>query len=201
MALASAHDRTISIPSAALGGGTALGAASHGAVAGIIPRNQRQSEWCWAACLQMVLGKFGITKSQCELANAATGNHECCDSEANASSSLCDQPIQVLQYASEYAKYQVASNLQTQSLSYAAAQQEIASDRPVQVGIQWSFGGHAVLVVGWDDSADGQYLLVNWPTLSPSDPSASGSMLYQELLSPNNSAGTWKWSWTGIHAL
>ena len=158
-------------------------------------------EWCWAACLQMVLGKFGLTRTQCELADEANGMVGCRDCAAAQSSIRYDQPLAVSQVTAEYGKHQIACTQHNEPISYRSVQLEIAADRPVQVGIDWGLGCHAVLIVGWDEGPDGQYLLVNWPRLAPTDASAVGCMLYQELVSPNGNTGIWRWTWTGIGAL
>jgi hypothetical protein len=201
MTLAPARERTIFIPAHTPEPGALVGGSrSHRALPGIRARNQRAPEWSWAACLQMVLGKFGISKDQCELADAGYGLKACRDCDASLSSIRYDQPLPVAQFAAEYAKYQIACQYYEGPISYRAIQAEIDSGRPVQAGIDWRLGCHALLIVGWEESVDGQYLLVNWPRLSPTDASASGSILYQELLIPNNRTGAWKWSWVGIEA-
>jgi hypothetical protein len=150
--------------------------------------------------MQMVLSKFGISRNQCELANVADSINGCHESDVSASSIRWDQPLSVTQFTAEYARYGIASSFHDGPVSYEEVQSELGSDRPVQVGIEWSLGGHAVVIVGWEESPDGRYLLVNWPRLAPTDASAAGSILYEELLSPNDDVGTWKWSWTGIEA-
>ncbi len=39
---------------------------------------QQTGMWCWAASTQMILGYYGITVQQCELANKQFGKNDCC---------------------------------------------------------------------------------------------------------------------------
>ena len=126
----------------------AWGPNSRGAVTGIRARNQRAPEWCWAACLQMVLGKFGIAKDQWELAGAGYGLDGPSASDASSPSIRYDHPVAVARVAAEYAKNQVKCRFHDGPISYGAVQAELGSDRPVLVGIEWGPGCHAAKSCG-----------------------------------------------------
>src|SRR5437016_1161349 len=53
---------------------------------------QEQTEWCWAACSQMVAAFFGNSAvKQCELANFLHNQTKCCQ---KPDSNACNQPAQ-----------------------------------------------------------------------------------------------------------
>lgn len=55
-------------------------------IIGNVPNNlqpQQTGNWCWAATTQMIAQHFGITVTQCSLANYRFGKSNCCDSETS----------------------------------------------------------------------------------------------------------------------
>src|SRR4051812_28367077 len=68
----------------------------------IPPIGQEQTNWCWAACMQMVLTKLGNAVQQCSLADSAHGQRGCCGAP---SSRLCNKPVKASDIASEWRKH------------------------------------------------------------------------------------------------
>ena len=158
---------------------------------GYVPVKQEQDEWCWAACIEMVLHKSGDTsKQQGDLADAAFGETGCL---LAPKSSFCDRPIQIDHFGTEYNRYGFNCVGPSGALSFAQIQAEIAAGRPVQVGVLWTLGGgHAVLVTGWDQQGTDQFVRVDDP-----DHGSTGMKHYSELLTAFGE-GTWSYSWTMI---
>src|SRR3954470_6457479 len=64
--------------------------------------DQEQGEWCWAACMQMVLQAKGSSPSHCQMACQAFGHLTCCPFP---SSSQCDLPLPIDSISSEWGRY------------------------------------------------------------------------------------------------
>jgi hypothetical protein len=56
---------------------------------GIEIRSQLCSNWCWAASIEMLSEKYGISTTQCEVVSARFTNSVCC--EATACLTFCNQ--------------------------------------------------------------------------------------------------------------
>lgn len=110
---------------------------------------QLQSNWCWAACSQMVFGYYHTNSlQQCDLASRQF-NQLCC---ANPSAAACDQgewPENV------YPKYHMGFSIIKASMSFSDVANEIAQQRPVEVYYAWTGGGaHVALITGVYDNND-----------------------------------------------
>ena len=152
---------------------------------------QEQTEWCWAACAQMVLCYYGNKAvHQCDLASRLFGQPCCKD----PSSALCNEPAQVPDIASIYTDWKrpsmpkyVHGNVPFQTL-----QDEINAKRPVEVGFTWNDGtGHQAIICGWDIDGTGPLLLVNDPRWG------SGAVYYANLVIAYG-WGSWEHTWTSI---
>ncbi len=163
---------------------------------GIAPQLQEQTEWCWATCLKIVLEANGVAgKHQCDFPNAAFSLTGCC---LAPSSSMCNSPIPIVQFATEYNRYGFRANYQAGSLSFIALQNELNAGNPIQIGIIWKGGygaGHALLITGWDQDEGGS--LVLWTN---SLDNSFNHTHYDDFLT-NFAQWEWKWSWTGIKKL
>ena len=111
---------------------------------------QEQTEWCWAACADMVSDFYGnAAVCQCEFANWLFGLSDCC---SVPSSSLCNRPAEVTDVCGVYNAFGVQCASSSGTISLAALQYEIDQGRPIEAGLAWTGGGgHAVLVYGYDD--------------------------------------------------
>jgi hypothetical protein len=138
----------------------------------------------------MILQKDGdLTTKQCELANRAFGLTGCCGAPSGF---LCNQPLPVIQVASEWLKAGFSAIYDSGTVSFSTIQLEIGAGRPIEVGIAWSGGGgHAILIVGWNHGPEGQFAVINDPK------TGTGSIPLQDVIS-GFGMGEWKWTWLGI---
>jgi hypothetical protein len=151
--------------------------------------SQEQTEWCWAACAQMVLQFYGNSSvQQCDLASKLFGE-PCC---ANPDSPLCNEPAQVPDLAGVYAQWGRNAVLVPGDVPFETLQSEINANRPIEIGFIWNDGtGHQVLVCGWNIDGTGPYLLVN-------DPKWGSGAVYYSNLQAAYGWGSWKWTWQSI---
>jgi Papain-like cysteine protease AvrRpt2 len=150
---------------------------------------QEQTEWCWAACAQMVLQFYGnFTVGQCDLASQMFGE-SCC---GNPSAPLCNKPSQVPTLANIYTPYGHSAVLIQNYVPFETLQSEINANRPVEIGLNWgNETGHQLLVCGWDIDSLGQRLLVNDPL------QGTGPVYYVNLLRAYG-WGYWQYTWQSI---
>lgn len=122
---------------------------------------QEQTQWCWAACMEMALTLYGRPTRQCELSNAAFGNTSCC---TNGNSSLCNQPLPIPSVAGMWLRYGVTVRWSRASLDADTSLAELAAKRPFEVALLWNKGGgHAVMVAGCRQATDSLILIVHDP--------------------------------------
>ncbi|HEY2512282.1 MAG TPA: ricin-type beta-trefoil lectin domain protein [Polyangiaceae bacterium] len=140
---------------------------------------QQQSNWCWAATTQMIVGYSGVSVSQCAEANYNTGRTDCCTNSVSASDTTeCNQGgWWLLSYygfnSSDVWQLNCSSNTSCTStgnspLSFDQLVAETEVNHPVAFAWHWSSGGgHAMVVAGTKTtSANGavkQYVTVNNP--------------------------------------
>lgn len=155
----------------------------------LIPQEQR--EWCWAACLHMVM-KFvdsSDTATQCTLASNAFGVAGCC---TNPNSPICNKPLPVPNVVAEWSRYTFQSVFNNYAIEFTTIVNEINGNRPIEVGLKWQGpGGHAILIIGYDESTQ-KVLICN-----PQGDGYRGYIDYAELLNAFGQ-GQWQWTWTGI---
>ena len=108
---------------------------------------QEQTEWCWAACTQMVATYLGITGiKQCELANFLHNQTTCC---VNGNTGKCNQPSQFDGIGRVYDHVGIDSISERKIIFAAQLLQELKAKRPIEVGWLWQGGGgHVVLITG-----------------------------------------------------
>jgi hypothetical protein len=151
---------------------------------------QRVEEWCWAACVQMVLNRLGVNVTQCDIVNRVFDQTVCC---ATPDAEVCNQPVGPEDIVPVYQKCGHQAQLVTQPISFEDLQSEIlVGGRPVEVGLAWAgIGGHLVMVWGAQIGPQGPLLLVNDPKYGP------GSVYYVNLLRAYG-LGAWQWTWVSI---
>lgn len=106
---------------------------------------QEQSQWCWAACAQMVatfLGQAGV--KQCELANFLHQQTQCCD---DPSSPACNQPSPFAGIGQVYAHLRINCISEARPETARVLVRELAASRPVELGLLWQGGGGHVIIV------------------------------------------------------
>lgn len=150
---------------------------------------QEQTEWCWAACMEMVQKFTNNAQSQCDLASAAHGQSECCK---HPSSPLCNKPLAVVLIGPEWKKYGYSAPYHDGPAPFSELKSQILEyNRPIECGLKWSTGGgHAVLIVGFSDD-DGEFVNVLDPWENEK------TLTYSEMVAAFG-RGSWKWSWIGI---
>jgi hypothetical protein len=134
---------------------------------------QEQTEWCWAACTQMVSRWLGVADvPQCELANFLHGQTNCC---VKPSSDTCNQPAPLNGVMPVYRHVGVKGIGPDRPLLFNTLVAELAAGRAVEVAFAWfGGGGHVVVVYGYDP--EGQFAV--------RDPwFGSGSVTYLDLFS------------------
>jgi hypothetical protein len=150
---------------------------------------QEQTEWCWAACAQMVsvyYGNAGLQQS--DLANRLFGLSVC---SLVPGSSLCNRMALMSDICNVYKGLGRTSTFVPNAVPFGTLQQEINAGRPVQVGFSWSGGGHLALVCGWDINSIGPFLRVNDPQYG------SGGVYYSNLVAAYG-LGSWQFTWLSI---
>ena len=155
---------------------------------------QEQDCWCWAASAKMVLTFYGITgDKQCEMANDQFGQTNCC---ADPTSEDCNQGICVKDIVPLFQKYGLNSKRRNYPVSFNKLKDEIDAGRPVEVRIRWDGGGgHAVIVHGYRDDDEGQFLSVNDPWVTGW---GTSEIEYDHLKEANGDGGTWANTWVAI---
>lgn len=148
---------------------------------------QEQTQWCWAACADMVLHYYGnVAVRQCDLANWLFGLSDCC---SVPSSSLCNRPCQVSDVCRVYNAFGLRCYSGSGTISFGAIQFEIDQNRPLEPGLAWTGGGgHVVIVRGYYD--DGK-VHVNDPWYG------QGAITYADLVNAYG-LGTWFWTFTDL---
>jgi hypothetical protein len=151
---------------------------------------QRAEEWCWAACLQMVLNRSGVNVQQCDVVNKVFNETICC---ATPEDEACNQPVDPADIVSAYEKCGRHAQLITSPIRFEDLQDEIAvRGRPVEVGMAWAgVGGHVAMVWGAGIGSQGPVLLVNDPKYG------TGFVYYVNLLRAYG-LGSWQWTWVSI---
>lgn len=151
---------------------------------------QRVEEWCWAACIQMVLNRLGLNIQQCDIVNKVFDLTICC---ATPDDGACNQPVDPGDIVPAYVKCGRQAQLVSSCIPFESLQNEIAvGQRPVEVGLAWAGGGgHVAMVWGAGMGPQGPVLLVNDPKYG------QGSVYYVNLLRAYG-LGSWQWTWLSI---
>ena len=157
---------------------------------------QEQSNWCWAACTEMVLRYYEDSAvRQCEFANKLFNRTECC---LEPSSPDCNRPCEMRDISSLYSSKNISSEFVDKAISFSKLHSEIDANRPVEVAYfwrDWGKPGHLVIVCGWRIDGQEEFVYVNDPADSPT--TMSGIVAYSELLAPYGE-GDWTYTWIEI---
>jgi hypothetical protein len=124
---------------------------------------QSQSNWCAIASAEMLLGFYGSSVPQCEMANYDFGRTDCC---SNPSSSACN-PSSGSFTGKPASHYGLGwTQYKDNTFSWSQFKSEIDAGRPVSIGWNWnSGGGHAMNVAGYNQVTVGfftSYYLEVW---------------------------------------
>jgi hypothetical protein len=119
---------------------------------------QTETNWCWAACGEMIMQPAGINQTQCSLASKQF-SLTCCPSPGAPSG--CNQGCWP---DLAYPASGLPTTRTTSPLSRARVSAELAAGRPVQVCYQWagSSSTHVALIV--DQYPNGDFEVFDpWP--------------------------------------
>ncbi|HKQ50800.1 MAG TPA: C39 family peptidase [Pyrinomonadaceae bacterium] len=162
---------------------------------------QERDNWCWAACVQMVMQFFDQDVSQCQVASRFFEDDACNDPDNSFDSAREAEEIEVV-FANQLPS--VTSLHRPGTITFERIQSEIDDDhRPVAVGILWlrpdgvPRGGHLVLVKGWRTFAGREFVKVNDPYYEDGDCSLS-RLLHYYGPDDDNLDGVWRHTWTDI---
>jgi hypothetical protein len=162
-------------------------------LAGFTPVLQTCQEWCWAASITM-LGEYygGDAVQQCNLATTLAGNLDNCCSYAACGDPMCDQGATADQISDILSIDGLHGNYYPCELAEVDLQAEISAHRPVMIGYEGPFSGHAVVISGFTPGVPATYTL--------DDPYFGVLELnYQQiLLGPNNGQTRWVYTWTQV---
>jgi hypothetical protein len=175
---------------------------------------QQQTEWCWAACVEMGLTHYQLHQNQCaivdkkrEVAKTVSSPSNCCGHEPTFDLETCN----ISDIDDVWGKFDIEATLrgtpestsESERVTFEMIQEEITASRPVEVAIRWNInrpGGHAVLIVGWT-TIDGKPAVVVNDPLQPSERrlrlGQTGTILLSELVIASG-YGEWEKTWTGI---
>ena len=157
---------------------------------------QEQSNWCWAACAEMVFCYYGVTPArQCDFANELFGRTECC---SDPSSPNCNQPCEIENLSNLYSRKGINSRFLGETVPFSKLQSEINADRPVEVVFYQKSKkrGHLIIVRGWRITGTEKFVHVNDPKDSDG---ASRIVTYSELLHAYKE-GKWTDTWIEIRS-
>jgi hypothetical protein len=149
---------------------------------------QEETNWCWAACADMVVRYYNIgSVQQCQLANFVFQRTDCC---VPGGFSPCNYTCQVPDVPAIYGHFYLLCTSNSGTMTLAELKREIDHARPVEIAWQWSYvlRGHVVLISGYytDDK------------LRVHDPQVGiGSLSHAELVNAKG-LGSWFWSFHGI---
>ena len=176
---------------------------------------QEQTNWCWAACTEMVLHYYGNPDArQCEFANSLFNQTQCCEDPTDPA---CNQTCTGNDVEAVYANWNIRSTLIKGTVPFDGLQAEIDAGRPVEVAFKWTGGGaHVAIVRGWETNEMGPFVHVNDPApaadhlrnetdpfVHVNDPAPASAadhlntVSYEELLNASG-RGRWILTWTGI---
>jgi hypothetical protein len=189
---------------------TAAALAATGQELGVRRTRQLRSNWCWAACVDMVLDFYGQPEiRQCDIVGRKL-HKPCCSDPFNSKYDVtCDEKdIRAVwnQAGIEARAHLGQLTADNGWLNSAQLVDELNNGRPVQLGLKWdSTGGHAIIVHGWKNSSKGLFFIVNdpwnWAAVDvPEIVNGKGSVHYEELRQAYG-MGKWSWTWTGLATL
>lgn len=146
---------------------------------------QTETNWCWAACGEMLFSQPAHTaRSQCNIASTRLGIMCCPSPGAPQGCDVGGWPHV------EYPPLGLPTTIVRGAMSIASVQQELAAQKPVQVCYQWAGGNstHVALIV--DQHSNGEFEVYD-----PSTDYGQGSRSYNQILKAYG-MGAWIMSFT-----
>ena len=165
-------------------------------------RPQEGRLWCWAACIDMVLRHNPNVpdKSQCQIVGIKLNDQtHVCHPDPNLRLESCE--------ATEIARTWRDCGMHVKPIddpiSMQAIKDEIAANRPIEVGILWDEdqggGGHAILIKGWAPTTP-EALLIDDPLRQSSVGESrfgTGRATYEDLTDALGH-GRWRYTWAEL---
>lgn len=160
-------------------------------------RPQETNNWCWAATTQMLAEHFGISVTQCDLANHRFGKTNCCDRQNQNSTcpktNDCNTPGWLeLDFAG--LKFKESAT----PLTWEAIRCEIYCDKKP---LGYAYGtpgvvGHVLVIKGYVTLAGTNYLVLNDPWAPCSG--QERLITYDEYADPAGTGTHWN-TWYGLN--
>ena len=170
--------------------------------------SQDQTQWCWAANVDMVADFFGNPKlKQCQIAGEQFDTDDCDQpGELAADGTTSNQGVNPEDIENIWARNDVASTFRPNFVTFEVLKSEIDQGRPVQVGWLWETeGGHVVIIRGYKEDANEQTLFINDPLEEyldeDEDENETVAIKYSDLLIADNQGGTWAFTWTDLKSV
>lgn len=150
------------------------------------------SNWCWAACAEMIADYWGFSVTQCSMANTQLGYTHCCNSPTPGS---CNAACPIPDVELVHTRNSVTCNPVIKSLiPEADLITELKASRPIELGFQYSStSGHVVVVYGYASSSGINDFHVHDP-----DPMVASGLLKYNALKTACGKGVWNHTWTGF---
>ncbi|MCB9884650.1 MAG: C39 family peptidase [Planctomycetes bacterium] len=147
-------------PGTGSGPGTGAGPGPNAVRLQIPFRGQQTAVWCWAATAEMVLTYSGNPIPQCQM--VSNWAHLPCCSIPLAACAFAAPSIEFIQQTLFFEG--LASQRAGRALSFSEVRENVLQGRPMILCYQGSFGGHVVVVYGYDDTSPGDpYIFVHDP--------------------------------------
>jgi hypothetical protein len=153
--------------------------------------DQAQSEWCWAACGEMIatyLKRPSFT--QCMFANGYLARTGYCV-DACKDPGTCNSPCRQQDISIEYAKAGISSVLVPAAIDTQTLHDEVGARQPVLAMVQYQSGAsHVVLLTGYSRTAS--------VFVIDTRPGHGEGWIDYAALRQALGHGAWTTSWTGI---
>jgi Papain-like cysteine protease AvrRpt2 len=147
---------------------------------------QGQTNWCWAACCEMVFKYSQVNNvQQCDMATFTFGGN-CCQTPSSAGCNQGQFPPPI------YANWGFLCDETDAALSQDDVKAELNAQRPVEVYYAWDGGGgaHVALIRGYYDNGDFE---VSDPWYGP------GPHSYDDILNACQNGGQWTMTYSNLH--
>lgn len=153
-------------------------------------RPQETNNWCWAATTQMLAQHFGITVTQCDLANHRFGKNNCCNYQTQGvpcpKTADCNSPGWL---ELDYVGLKFSES--TTALSFASLKSQLfCAKKPMAYAYGGTGVGHVLVIKGYVTVGGTNYLVLN----DPWAPCTGSERLitYEEYADPAGSSTHWR---------
>lgn len=124
---------------------------------------QLLSNWCWAACMQMVTTYRRNPVQQCNAANMFLNRNDCCPSNP-----ACNVTMTAVQSVQQYHQMGYPNaTLWNYPFTFPQVQWAIDNNLPLEAGLYWPTHAHDVLVRGYNTDNGATDVYVNDPFDGP----------------------------------